>query len=285
MDNQKITSKADLQKKYQNLIDYIRSLKSVLVAFSGGVDSTFLLAAVQEADINYLAVTTTSASTPQDDIDMVKRIVEERSANHQFTSSGEFDNENFLKNDENRCYHCKSDLYGRLTEMAKELNFNAVVDGNNADDTGDYRPGLQAKAKFKVSSPLIAASLNKEEIRQLSKERGLPTWDRPASPCLSSRIPYGERIESEALRMVEQGERYIKALGIVQVRVRKQADTARIEISPENIATLLKEREALVEAFKSWGFLYVSLDLEGFQSGKLNRVISEEKTVFPIASA
>ncbi|NGZ05565.1 MAG: ATP-dependent sacrificial sulfur transferase LarE [Magnetococcales bacterium] len=263
-----------LNAKYHALLTALRGSESLLVAFSGGVDSTFLLLAVQESGIRYLAVTARSPTMPQHDLHDVERIVSAFRCHHRFIDSAEISDPDFVRNAPDRCFHCKSDLFGRLTALAGIEGYARVVDGSTTDDLHDYRPGMQAKQRYAVASPLLEAGLNKEEIRLLSRSKGLPTWDKPASPCLSSRIVYGEPIRIESLRMVEQAETALRSLGFAPLRVRKQGETARIEVTTTQMERLLAPdlRQMVVDKVRGCGFKFVTLDLEGFQSGKLNRM-------------
>lgn len=265
-------------EKYGRLITSLQSVDSAILAFSGGVDSSFLLVALKDSGINYQAITAISPTMPAHDLDDVKSTIKDLNIdNHRIIESTEMDDENFTKNPNNRCFYCKSNLFKKLSEIALADGFNVVMDGSTADDVNDYRPGFQAKAQYNVKSPLLDANLNKDEIRFLSKEKGLKTWDKPASPCLSSRIPYGEKIVVESLRMVEDAENKLKSLGFAQVRVRKQKSTARIELREEDLPKILEDgnRDTVVSYCREIGFQYVTLDLEGYQSGKLNRVVKK----------
>ncbi|MBF0270846.1 MAG: ATP-dependent sacrificial sulfur transferase LarE [Magnetococcales bacterium] len=260
-------------RKYLALQEHLKTLGTVLVAFSGGVDSTFLVRAVQEAGIAHLAVTARSPTMPARDLADVLNLVQQWNVQHRLIDSDEINDPNFARNAPDRCFHCKSDLFGRLTELAKEEGYAHVLDGSTTDDLNDYRPGMQAKKRFGVSSPLLEAGLTKAEIRQLSQKKGLTTWNKPASPCLSSRIVYGEPIRVESLRMVEQAENGLRALGFTTLRVRKQGETARIELTEPEMSRLLETglRQQVSQIVRACGFQFVTLDLEGFQSGKLNR--------------
>ncbi|MBF0613241.1 MAG: ATP-dependent sacrificial sulfur transferase LarE [Magnetococcales bacterium] len=266
----------ELQTKYDGLLSNLRSLGSVVAAYSGGVDSTFLVSAIKDSGIHYLAVTALSPTMPQGDVDSVMEIAQELQINHKIIQSKEMDDENFASNPTNRCYYCKTDLFTRLTDVAKTEGYKFVVDGSTTDDQADYRPGLQAKEQLSVVSPLIQSGLSKEDVRQLSKAKNLKTWNKPASPCLSSRITYGERITLDSLRMVGSAEIKMKNLGFNELRVRKQGETARIEVPASDIVRFMddKVRSEIVSHLRGLGFLYVTLDLEGYQSGKLNRMVS-----------
>lgn len=266
----------ELQGKYDSLLDKLRSLGSVVAAYSGGVDSTFLVSAIKDSGIQYLAVTALSPTMPQGDVDSVMEIARELDIHHKIIQSKEMEDENFASNPTNRCYYCKTDLFTRLNEVARNEGFQCVVDGSTTDDQNDYRPGLQAKEQQQVISPMILAGLSKEEIRQLSKVKNLKTWNKPSSPCLSSRITYGERITLDSLRMVGSAEIKLKNLGFSELRVRKQGETARIEVPARDIPRFMDEiiRSDVVNHLRNLGFMYVTLDLEGYQSGKLNRMVS-----------
>ncbi len=266
-----------LDQKYETLLEFLRSLDSALLAYSGGVDSTFLLKAAVDSGMNYLAVTAVSPTMPSTDRRNAQDIVAELGANFEMINSDEMEDENFVSNPVDRCFHCKSNLFDKLTALAKKRDYKVVLDGSNMDDLGDYRPGMEAKKKFQVVSPLIEVGVTKDEIREISRRLNLKTWDRPASPCLSSRFPYGERIDLKGLDMVERAELKLKDLDFRVVRVRKDGDTARIELSPEDIPRLMEDRvrDVIVPFFKEVGFVYVTLDLEGFQSGKLNRLVAD----------
>ncbi|MBF0439143.1 MAG: ATP-dependent sacrificial sulfur transferase LarE [Magnetococcales bacterium] len=253
----------------------IRSMGRVLVAYSGGVDSTFLLLALIESGTPYQGVIAISPTMPTSDYQDALMMAKELNANCRVIESGEMDDENFVNNPLNRCFYCKNDLFKRLTDLAIQDKFDTVVDGTTLDDLGDYRPGLQAKNLHKVRSPLAEAGFDKNAIRELSRQKGLRTWNKPASPCLSSRFSYGERIELEGLRRVESAENKLKELGFRTLRVRKQGDTARIELLLSEFPRILEEpiRQQVVDHFRTIGFLFITLDLEGFQSGKLNRMI------------
>ncbi|MBF0609037.1 MAG: ATP-dependent sacrificial sulfur transferase LarE [Candidatus Magnetobacterium sp. LHC-1] len=269
------------EEKYKHLVSIMALAGNCLLAYSGGVDSTLLLKVLCESDTGgadrVLAVTAVSASTPPDDLDMAREMTALFGVRHELVHTDELNDAQYVQNTPERCFFCKSRLFKTLREIAQKMNFPyMIVDGSNADDTGDYRPGLRANARFDIRSPLMEAGLTKEEIRLLSRRRGLPTHDRASSPCLSSRLPYGEPITLKSLQMVREAEAVIKGLGFTELRVRKQADTARIELMPDELQRTLEPhlRQHIVKALREIGFQYVTLDLEGFSSGKLNRVLS-----------
>ena len=267
----------DCANKKAILQDSLKKSGRVLLAFSGGVDSSFLLAMLLAAKVDTLAVTAISPTMPSWDRESVQAVIDKLQAPHRLIESGEMEDENFVSNPPDRCFYCKNDLFGRLRLLADQEGFTVVMDGSTADDLQDYRPGTGARDKHGVISPLQEAGFSKQEVRQLSREMGLPTWNRPASPCLSSRISYGDPIELASLQMIEAAESWLRVKGFSQLRVRKQDTTARIEIPEEAIADFLAKelRSESVDYLKSLGFKFVTLDLEGFASGKLNRVLEK----------
>ncbi|MBF0359118.1 MAG: ATP-dependent sacrificial sulfur transferase LarE [Magnetococcales bacterium] len=264
-----------VEVKYSALLEFLQKFESAIIAFSGGVDSTFLVAAVKDSGIPYLAVTALSQTMPSQDKKDVRIAVEELSLNHSFIKSHELDVDDFVKNSPDRCFYCKSELFELLTKKAKTEGYMAVFDGSTVDDLTDYRPGTRAKNQFDVISPIQEAGLNKDDVRKLSKKMGLKSWNKPASPCLSSRISYGEPILPQSIHMVESAENALRNMGFGVLRVRKQGDTARIELTEPDIARLIDSflRKKVTEELLKIGFKFVALDLEGFRSGKLNRVI------------
>ncbi len=265
-------SEETAQDKFEGLLRILQDIQSVVLAFSGGVDSTFLLKAVKEAGIQSLVVTAYSETMPESELRFAEEMARSIGVAHRIIKTDEMSNPDFTKNPKHRCFYCKDELFSKLLNIAVEEGYSHVIDGSNADDLSDWRPGRQAALKHGVRSPLIEAGLLKDEIRELSKELGLPTWSKPASPCLSSRFPYGVEITRDALKRVELSEEFLKGLGFRELRVRSHNDTARIEIVSDEIGRLLNKelRESIAHRLKKFGFKYVTVDIEGFRSGKLN---------------
>jgi uncharacterized protein len=262
--------------KYQKLKQYLKELGSVVVAFSSGVDSTFLLKTAKDVLGNQvIAVTAMSCSFPKRELEEAKAFCEKEGIRHILVESEELAIEGFRQNPVNRCYLCKRELFEKIRKIAEDNHMNYVVEGSNMDDNGDYRPGLQAVAELGVKSPLREVGLYKEEIRELSKGMNLPTWDKPSFACLSSRFVYGETISEEKLAMVDKAEQLLLDLGFHQVRVRIHGTIARIEVEPEELYRILDERTLITEKFKSYGFTYVSLDLMGYRTGSMNETLKE----------
>ena len=265
-----------LQAKHSALLERLESAGRLLVAFSGGVDSSYLAwAARQVLGDDALAVTAVSPSYPADHRAMAEQVVAEFAIPHRFIETLEMENAAYRRNAPDRCYHCKTELFEQMGRLRKELGFEAVAYGINTADTGDFRPGHRAANERGVLSPFLDVGLSKSEIRALSRKVGLPTADLPASACLSSRLPYGTEVTEERLGQVEEGERRLRELGFAQVRLRHHGELARIEVEPSELPKALDPAmaKAIAEAIKPLGFQFVSLDLEGYRTGSLNEVL------------
>ena len=265
-----------LEGKEQALLASLGELRSLIVAYSGGADSAYLAwAAHKVLGDSAVAVTADSASFPESHRRDAEEFARFHGFRHEYVETHEFDNPDYVKNDPNRCFHCKDELFTRLEEVAQTRRIPHIVYGVNVDDLGDYRPGQNAARDHMVNAPLVEAGLTKAEIRELSRLSGLPTWDRPAAACLSSRIPYGTPVTIQNVKTVETGEEELKSLGFRQFRVRFPGEVVRIEIAREEMERALSMEMAakLTSIFKTLGFKYVTLDLEGYRQGSMNEVL------------
>lgn len=264
----------NIKEKFESLKEILKSLQSVLIAFSGGVDSTFLAKTAFDVLGNRaIAVTVISEIHPKWEIDEAIEIAKKIGIEHKIIESSISDVPEFAENPVERCYYCKRTIFAKLKDMAEELNIKYVIDGSNFDDTGDFRPGMRALEEMKIRSPLKEAGLSKSEIRELSKRIGLPTWDKPSFACLASRIPYGEEINYAKLKAIAGAEAFIMGLGIRQFRVRHHDLIARIEVVEKDMKTILDNKEQIVKKLKELGYTYVTLDLYGYRTGSMNEVL------------
>jgi uncharacterized protein len=269
-----------LAMKRDRLLELLGEMPGAAVAFSGGIDSTLVAAAARRAlGSRAVAVTGDSPSVPRAELDLARQLAGRIGIRHVIVATEEFENVDYLRNDGSRCYHCKDELYSRIEQMLPELGVGVICSGANLDDRGDYRPGLTAAAEHRVRHPLQEAGFTKADVRALARDWDLPTWDKPASPCLSSRLAPGLEVTRERTGMVEAAEAHLKSLGLRDCRVRlHEGDLARLEVPLDEVARLAQPgvREALARRLKELGFRYVTLDLEGFRSGSLNDLIGLE---------
>lgn len=265
-----------LQDKFNCLKRIILAYKSTLVAFSGGQDSAFLLkvCALSLPPDKILAVTAVSATYPEDELAKAKTLAKHIGARLKVIRTAELNNKKFTANPIARCYFCKRELFSKLIVIAKQNKLRFVLEGSSLSDKKDYRPGNIAKRELKIKSPLSEAGFSKEDIRSLSKKLGLVSWNKPSLACLASRIPYGVKITAQLLKRIDQAEAYLSSLGFRQVRLRHHNTLCRIEVDKSDICRMLDKRERIVERLKSFGYNYITLDLEGYRTGSLNEVIN-----------
>lgn len=263
-----------VMNKLKKLKEILKDMESVLVAYSGGADSTLLLKVAHDTLGNkVLAVTADSPTYPKEELMFSKRMAKRIGAPHKIIRTFELEDTRFISNPVNRCYFCKKELFGRLKKIAKEKKLNFVIDGSNESDKSDYRPGIKAKEEFKIRSPLADAGLTKDRIRALSKKLGLPTWNKPSLACLASRIPYGTGISKKILERIYKAEDILKKNGFNQVRLRDYDNLCRIEVSKNDIPCLINMRRQIVGKFKKLGYNYITVDLEGYRTGSMNEAI------------
>lgn len=264
----------NMENKLKNLRKMISGYGGAVIAFSGGVDSTFLAYVANEVlPGKVLAVTAGSETYPEHEVKDAAALAKKLGVPHLLIHTNELEDVKFTANPPQRCYFCKNELFARLKEIAAAHGLPQVLDGNNYDDRLDFRPGMQAAKELGIKSPLLEARLTKEDIRTISREMGLPTWSKPASPCLASRFPYGEEITREKLEMIKKGESYLRSLGLHILRLRHHGKLARIEVEPQNFTVVLAAAADITKNLRQIGYSYVTLDLQGFRSGSLNEVI------------
>lgn len=266
--------------KFEELKDRLREMRKVLVAFSGGVDSSFLLKVASDVlGGNVLAVIASSETYPSKEREEAARLAQRLNVRYKVIQTKELENPDFSNNPPERCYYCKSELFSKLKNIAESERIPYVLDGSNYEDTSDFRPGIKAAEELGIRSPLKEVGLIKKEIRQLSRSIDLPTWNKPSMACLSSRFPYFTEIETESLKQVVQAEEFLKGLGFNQVRVRHHGQIARVEIDPQEFSRIMDDetRAKITKKFKQLGFIYTALDLAGFRSGSMNEPLQTEK--------
>ena len=264
------SAKAIKENKVDSLVGVLRQMESAVLAYSGGVDSTLILKALSLSGIKCLAVTSASETTPEWDMKDTLHYAPAFGIEHRVIKTEELKNEDFAKNSKRRCFYCKNELFARLKSIAMAGGYKFVLDGSALNDLDDYRPGMEAKNAHGVRSPLIEAGFSKADVREALKSLGVPIWDKPSSPCLSSRIPYGTRVTKGALKQIASAEGHLRSIGFGELRVRHFGREARLELSPGDMTKALEMRNYITESLKAIGYEVVTLDLEGFRSGKMN---------------
>lgn len=265
----------DSNYKLKKLENILKDYKNVLIAYSGGVDSTFLLKVAIDTlgKKNVFTATAISQTYPKDDLSCAKKIIKQFGIKHFFIKTNEMKNKKFVKNNPDRCYWCKNELFGRLTELSKKDKIKIICDGTNYSDRNDYRPGMKAAEKWNIKHPLLESELSKNDIRLLSKKLSLTTWNKEASPCLASRFPYGRKITSEKLKKISDAENELKKFNLTNLRLRDYEDTARIEIDKNQLVKIFQHgiHKKIVNILKKYNYTYITLDLEGYRTGSLNK--------------
>ena len=274
------SKKLSFENKLENLKEFISNYNSAIIAYSGGIDSSLIaqLANNVLGKKNTLVVIAVSPSLNNKEFKLATNLAKMNNWNFKPIYTQEFSNDNYLKNDLSRCFYCKFELYEKLEKIFEEEEYQAIFNGTNFDDLGDFRPGLDAAKKKNIVSPLVKCKINKNEVRQIAKLIGLPNWDKPAQPCLSSRVPYGVRISMDNLKKIERSENFLSDLGFLNFRVRMHGDLAKIEVSEDDFVKFSNHhlREKIIKNFKKFGFKFVSLDLKFFSSGNLSRAQIDE---------
>lgn len=270
-----------LENKYDNLKNMLNDMGELVIAYSGGVDSTFLLKVASDVlgKENVLAVTSSSETYPKKQLEEAEELAKLMGVEHLIIYTSELENDKFAQNDKLRCYYCKHELFSEVIRLAEDQGYKYVADGSNYDDhLHDYRPGIKAAAELEVRSPLKEAEFSKEDIRIISKKLDLPTWNKASFACLSSRFPYGDKITADNLNKVDQAEEFLQQYSFNQLRVRHHDDnTARIEVMPEDMPLLLEYREEIVNHLKDIGYIYITMDIEGYRTGSMNEVLEEDR--------
>src|SRR5579871_2105177 len=274
-----------LQSKYERMKEILREMGEVVVGYSGGVDSTVVMKVAHDVlGDRAVAVVGDSEAFPQGEVDAALKVAEEMGVEVVRVRTHELSNIHFRVNNPDRCYHCKTELFTELHEVAEQRGIRWIADGSHADDVGDHRPGMKAGEERGVRSPLREAGIHKPEIRELAAHLGLSNWDKPSFACLSSRFPYGTHITAELLARLDGCEKFLRELGFRQFRVRHHETVARIEVEPQDLLRVVEQREAIFARFKELGYTYVTLDLEGYRSGKMNDTLNQKPNIVPIAS-